>query len=305
MELKDIFKDTMFVFPSYSINNSFDSFCSNYMINFVSLLDKWNIDSTIKAKTHKTLKCLCQCIAEYKVGRIDCAIEIFKNTITDLSVDYYEHNLVDTVFYRARYNENSLFAPEDMFHIPYNKRYLVKTERYSYPGLPCLYMASSKEQCKIELGAKDLSELSVAIFKKNNIQLRIIDLTHFLNIPFSNITIDDINRIITSWPLIAFCSISCDISNVSQAVGFRAEYVIPQMLLNYVLGLHDDNINTSEHIRGIKYFSVRCNPVDNWIKGYNSAKFQNYVFPAIGPNDHNHCRDLKKWFTFESFLHTN
>ena len=46
--------------------------------------------------------------------------------------------------YRIRLESNAtLTKKEDLFHIPFQSRHLVKSQRFSIPGLPCLYLSNS------------------------------------------------------------------------------------------------------------------------------------------------------------------
>lgn len=55
--------------------------------------------------------------------------------------------------FRIRVIKNSRSKPDrnDLFHIPYEHRHNASTGRYSIPGLPCLYLASSLYLAKKEL----------------------------------------------------------------------------------------------------------------------------------------------------------
>ena len=52
----------------------------------------------------------------------------------------------------------------DLFHIPFELRHMVATQRYSMPGLPCLYLAGSIYTCWEEMGRPPLHELQCAAF---------------------------------------------------------------------------------------------------------------------------------------------
>lgn len=59
-------------------------------------------------------------------------------------------------FFRARtHSGNGKFTYEDMFHIPFDKRGIVKTQRYSFPGYPCLYVGATTYACWEELHRVD------------------------------------------------------------------------------------------------------------------------------------------------------
>lgn len=55
-------------------------------------------------------------------------------------------------FYRARVHSGTKkFTYKDMFHIPFSKRGIVQTQRYSFPGYPCLYVGESVYACWEEM----------------------------------------------------------------------------------------------------------------------------------------------------------
>lgn len=47
------------------------------------------------------------------------------------------------ILYRVRQTQTPALKAVDLFHIPFELRHLVATQRYSIPGLPCLYLAGS------------------------------------------------------------------------------------------------------------------------------------------------------------------
>ena len=63
-------------------------------------------------------------------------------------------------YYRIRAENNDRFDRKDLFHIPIDKRHLIKPYRYSIAGYPCLYMASSIELCWFECGMPKVFSVS-------------------------------------------------------------------------------------------------------------------------------------------------
>jgi hypothetical protein len=47
--------------------------------------------------------------------------------------------------YRVRRKVAPPLTREELFHIPYESRHLVATQRYSIPGLPCLYLILQRQ----------------------------------------------------------------------------------------------------------------------------------------------------------------
>ena len=66
-----------------------------------------------------------------------------------------------------------------MFHIGLNNRSLVDSQRYSFPGLPCLYLASSAYTCWMELGRPSFDSFQVAMFTPKDTAASVIDLSRF------------------------------------------------------------------------------------------------------------------------------
>lgn len=181
-----------------------------------------------------------------------------------------------TNFYRVRVStKEKLSKPRDLFHIPYNKRHLVGNERYSLAGHPCLYLASflqiAWQECgyphqyyysefQYQAAAEDEEEWKFITF----LSPKEIAQTWFvaINPPEEKYTRLAADYLIT-YPLIFACSIV----NLNGNSAFKPEYVIPQMLTQWVYR------NYSE-VKGIKYFS--CYDTDD-IRHYNGF---NVVIPA-------------------------
>jgi len=63
--------------------------------------------------------------------------------------------------YRIRGVESHFFDRSEMFHIPFDKRHLVKSQRYSIPGFPSLYLSSSIYTAWKELLCPDLNKIAI------------------------------------------------------------------------------------------------------------------------------------------------
>ena len=76
--------------------------------------------------------------------------------------------------YRLRTGPLTQLTQRDLFHIPFEKRQLVASQRYSIPGLPSLYLASSLWIAWEELGRPALASIHASRFEgKGN--LRVLD----------------------------------------------------------------------------------------------------------------------------------
>lgn len=185
------------------------------------------------------------------------------------------------IFYRIRLMD-SIYGvePKELFHIPINKRGMVKTQRYSTPGYPCLYLGKSIYGCWEEMCRPSMQRCAVSRLEYSG-DLKIVDLSRpmkaFLNIP-------ELQKLI---PLI----ISCMIPVANKDATYKPEYIIPQLIMQWVLKSRDRGIDgvcyTSTHINDEFYF-----PED---------KFMNYAIPVYKVNErYNYCPKLCEHFKITS-----
>lgn len=217
-------------------------------------------------------------------------------------------------FYRIRTIEQPkgtvLPCPKikELFHIPYELRRYITTQRYSMPGFPCLYLGSSlnvayHEVIEAEINAPykippTSEKKSYAIRLSNNYRLNCFDLSpiplqqyvNLINDPKADIeqrisTIDKVNKYGLMWPLMAACYFQVAYKNKSK-VNFKAEYIIPQLILQWFQ--RDINNDTD----GIRYLSVNMSHQSDKpeIVGHN------FVLPAKQISEKGHCIILKNSF---------
>lgn len=192
-------------------------------------------------------------------------------------------------------SENIPYGRSRIFHTPYYLRSKVSTSRYSIAGFPSLYLGTSLELCYEEIPHNPHEQFALASrfqlernFEYNNTEIKVIELAikpqdflfqqnrvdNFRNtrtIPTHVLSRVDVREAYLLWyPLIAACSFI----RANKKDPFAAEYIIPQLLMQWVR----TEIGTSkqEHNRlvGIRYFS--CASVKASDMGFN------YVFPASG-----------------------
>ena len=61
-----------------------------------------------------------------------------------------DFNIREYLFFRGRKNVSNILNKYDMFHIPYDKRYLVGNQRFSLSGFPLLYLSLSLSGIRLE-----------------------------------------------------------------------------------------------------------------------------------------------------------
>lgn len=180
-------------------------------------------------------------------------------------------------FYRIRlHKENFPIEIDSFFHIPFEKRGLVKTQRFSIPGFPSLYLGSSVYLCWEELNRPNINEFQ-AVRLTTKSSLKVIDLSPpklVNNLP------DDLYKCLIIWPLVMACSVK--VRNHEDT--FKPEYIIPQLLLQWV--------RENEAIDGISYQTTHMNFKNSLVDG----EFVNTVLPVKDNKSRGLCDHLKAKF---------
>ncbi len=253
---------------------------SELLISSVKIVNDYllkSIEAYYKGNPFEAYKYLDD-LLNYKKG----SVEIF-NFLPRTNLSKPKKN-----YYRIRYSsENILFNAQDLFHIPFQIREKVKTQRYSIPGYPSLYLSNSIYVAWEELGRPDFNKFQAARFEvKNDKYLELFTLIHpeqirnehFSNKPYKY----DKNLLdfLVVWPLIFLGSIKVALPNEI----FKPEYIIPQLLFQWI----KNNIKT---YHGIKYF---CNHID--YSGKSKGEFYNVVLPTQENKSKGYCKTLQSFF---------
>ncbi len=201
-------------------------------------------------------------------------------------------------FYRIRTQDAGDFTRYQMFHIPFELRHKVTTQRYSIHGYPCLYAGSSLFICWKELGCPPFDNIySVRLEGQKNIRV--------LDFGYTPRNLADVVKLqirsgtnnqrflsvllpkILFWPLIAACSVQVLYPDSS----FKPEYIVPQLLLQYV------KEDKTKEIDGIRFFSIYYDqPKDSLRLGCN------FVFPVKTQDSSGQCQYLKTLFKMTEVL---
>lgn len=251
----------------------------------------------IKPKIEKLSNSIIDSIAAFLNGDSIAAYKIFEAGLNQIKNHLLIKNGITNIesikeseqFYRARFGADGLFKREEMFHIPFEKRHLVTTQRYSLPGIPCLYLANSTYLCWEELGKPDFDRTQFSRYDLLDCDLKFLNLNH-TNQAISFIGFDkdgDIDEMtsflvmqyISTWPLQAA------VSNVVKYRDspFKPEYIIPQLLLQWV-------VNNKE-LDGIRFFSTKYN---GSVPILHFGNFSNLVIPIKKSKNKGLCDELKK-----------
>lgn len=213
-----------------------------------------------------------------------------------------------------RYNEESLslfrvvsvgddrpYPRTRIFHTPYNLRSKVSSSRYSIAGYPSLYLGTSLELCCEEIHLNPHYNFTLAAIYRlertveyTNTNIRVIELgikpqdffeKQHLNQNFQRYIPNPVldskrtkSTYLLWYPLIAACSYI----RTNRNDPFAAEYIIPQLLMQWVRNEMDSNkIEHFEQLVGIRYFSCASQRASDM--GFN------YVFPTSGQQQNANC----------------
>ena len=188
-------------------------------------------------------------------------------------IDVYEL-APESKLFRIRTSEyGGLFSKEEMFHIPFDKRYLVLNNRFSVYGFPSLYLGESTYICWEEMGNPNFDTCNISMFS-NNLTLPVINLSPIME----KLDIDKILK----YPLAYVCSLGASHHDSP----FKEEYVIPQILMQCLL--IDNKVNPQVSCIGVRYISNKAytqRPLFPLNEKEDLKRYYNYAFPAFGPYD--------------------
>ncbi len=193
--------------------------------------------------------------------------------------------------YRVRQSECQLSKRQDIFHIPFGQRHLVKTQRYSIAGLPCLYLGSSLYVCWQEMGRPNLDNLYLSRYRvSSSRKINVLNFAYSLetlkdkiNMPSmlfdEGMTENEEQALFVMWPILAACSFNVQFPDSS----FCIEYIFPNLLLQW--------ISKETKISGVMYLSTKTTQIRD--KGLEV----NFVFPPTQNSIKNDfCEDLRNTF---------
>lgn len=127
--------------------------------------------------------------------------------------------------YRIRKGTFDKTNDGEMFHIPFEKRHLVATQRYSIPGYPILYLAGSLFTAWCEMDKPELDGLSFSAFTFKEEEL-FVDLGY----PYYQATIWEWYSLFVMYPLLMACMVRAKFPTAP----FKPEYILPQLMTKLV-----------------------------------------------------------------------
>ena len=161
-----------------------------------------------------------------------------------------------------------LYSPKQMFHIPLDKRHYCSTMRFSIPRQPALYLANNLFICADEINARDIN---------GNVQaarFQMVDKIRVLNLAYDNrkasnwaehdIGSSRLNDLVIAWLLLYPFALASSVRRYEALTvnGVAPEYVLPQLLMEYVV------YNKNAKLDGIRYISTKVLSLDCHINFY-------------------------------------
>ena len=307
MDIIKFFNSDEVELPRRRGEKDFEEFITELFENYVNAIDQQigNDDITKGIqKSRQSIIDICEsvkrAISEYLEGFPSKAFSSLKDAIENETVKkcfetLYSGDLSKSArnFYRMRTvdNQKKGFSKEEMFHIPFESRHLVRTQRYSIPGLPCLYLGASVYVCWEELGQPDCSKIQVSRLEMEpNRNIKILDFGYrhahmaaMINGEGRNIESWQENLAFAyavCWPIIAACSIVVK----EKKSPFKVEYIVPQLIMQWLK-------TNKEGYHGIRYFSMN---IDKYLG--SPRLFQNFAFPVVEKSETGFCNFLKGSF---------
>ena len=186
----------------------------------------------------------------------------------------------DSIFYRMRVCDlRKEIKRKELFHIPFEKIRQIKTQRYSSPGYPCLYLGESLYGCWEEMQRPDTESTLFAVFKTSK-PFRVVD----IRIPTLQKYLANAEFYLKFFPLI----IASTIPVINGDDIFKPEYLLPQMILEWVIEKRRE-INAI----GVYYTSAFKNN-EFYELDY---EWDNIVLPVQKTSEKGICQELVSLFT--------
>lgn len=274
MDLIGFFKKDKYSIPIVFETDDFQKELLYKLDEYINDLKKENVKDNIIYRISSFKRYCGNALNSYLKGSHYNAFSNFKKAIESLDITespIFKSQLKEKeMLFRGRINSDvNHFNDCEMFHIPLNRRRIVSGQRYSFPGLPCLYMSASAYTCWVELNKPSFDAFQVAMYKPVDDTAEIIDLSRIpqqLDNADISVLLDDY---LCYWPILAVCSVKVK----SEKDSFKPEYIFPQFFLEYI---HQKN---NSYI-GIKYASIKASEISSKQLYSNNRTFINYVFPS-------------------------
>lgn len=304
MDKNTLYEKMTEMVPVESNDEDFRLLVKTQLNSYVQLLeeldevDRPDVWTSIVARVKQLCNGLNRAVnSEYKGMRhsaynsVKHQLDGYKKQNVEISGLAIDANIQDihsgTVFYRMRkvaLEEQKKIKRGDIFHIPLDKRGLVETQRYSVPGYPCLYLSHRVYGCWEEMNRPDFGTVMVSKFQ-SQADFRVLD----IRMPSKMLWENNWIKCVKYFPFV----IASMVQVKNNKDSYKPEYLIPQLLTEWVIAHNRELADRSDEIIGILYTSSQKN--DDF--DYPEESYDNLAIPVLSPLSlGKYCKRLKELF---------
>lgn len=259
-------------FKSIHFEKNLNTFFSEY-ISVIDKIEDIGLSTRVKIITDGILECVRELYKGKPKNSYDCLARFMNEAKVEELLNKNSIIEAGTDFFRSRIDApNCRFRKEELFHIPFELRGKIKTQRFSIPGFPSLYLSNSVYLNWEELQQPEFNLMHCCRFR-NSRDLKLLDLTYRFSVS------DDVNNYLILYPLKAACAIKTFDTNHD----FKSEYIIPQLLMQWI---------NKRRLDGIKYSSTYISKSETEV----GNEFYNLVIPVKEIDEEGYCSQLKALF---------
>ncbi|MDD3416173.1 MAG: hypothetical protein PHY47_19595 [Lachnospiraceae bacterium] len=192
------------------------------------------IDNYYNGEIDRSLKLILETVEVLKNNKYICSPFNQSGAFTNFSCN----KLISQVdLYKARIAKNiDIENKYSMFHIPFNMREIITTQRFSIPGVPCVYLGKTIYTSWMELDKPADSDFYVSRARVNddisifNLAVNFDHICEWANAKELEIDIDN-ERFLIDYTRVWLLSLASSYVVKQYNRNFKSEYIIPQLLM--------------------------------------------------------------------------
>ncbi len=278
------------------VDNVYKKYLADIESLDLNLFENTDVKNEMIQNIKDNTKAIKSVLQKYLEGCHSEAFVLLKNSVTNsdgaLDIDVITVGKTEDTkryYYRARINDGTIKSFMDMFHIPNNKREIIKTERFSALGYPCLYLGNSAYDCWEEMGRPMFDELYFSGYKVVE-EFKVYDLRKPNKEDFGNEMMPNLLKRLVY-------VIACQFKVLHTDGHFKPEYIIPQLVLELIISSNRKKKETEcgpySLAWGVAYTSTHM--ADDF--PYKEDYLENIALPVIdSSNKQSYCGILMSLF---------